>query len=185
MKTVVITAVLASYYLTCPRRMWLFYHHVRMEHNSELVYAGKMVDEYSYARRGKRSRQLELRAQLDAHTDLLGVIDYFDPNSCTIHEIKKSDRKEEAHIAQVRFYQLLFKENGMGDVRALIEYPLLRSTTEVPPLDAITEARLRTDLHAIARLLREEHCPPLLRERLCRQCAYYEYCYVDEPEINT
>ncbi|GIV39351.1 MAG: CRISPR-associated protein Cas4 [Patescibacteria group bacterium] len=182
MPPITITAVLMSYYLTCPRRMWLFHHHIRMEHNSDLVYAGKLVDEHSYGRRSTRDRQLELRAQLCPGVQLLGVLDYLDTDSRTIHETKKSDRKEEAHIAQLRFYQLLLKENGMEGCRGIIEYPLLRSTTEVPPLDAATEARLRQELHAIVQILRDAQCPPLQRSPLCRQCAYYDYCYIDETE---
>jgi len=177
-----LTATHINYYYLCRRKLWLFHHGIHMEHNSDLVHAGKLVEEYSYARRSERNRQLALRAHLDAHTQLLGVIDYFDPEARLIHETKKSDRKEEAHIAQMRFYQLLLKENGIEDCRGIIEYPLLRSSTQVPPLDATTEAQLRQELHTMAQMLRHEQCPPLLQTRWCRQCAYYDYCYIDEAE---
>ncbi|RMG34307.1 MAG: Dna2/Cas4 domain-containing protein [Methanobacteriota archaeon] len=181
--SIIIAAVHIAYYMACPRRMWLFHYHIRMEHSSDLVYTGKIIEENSYQQRSEQNRQLELRARFDTGTELVGIIDYFDPVSRIIYETKKSYKKEEAHIAQVRFYQLLLKENGLEDVRAVIEYPLLRKSVKVPSLDIVAESRLREDLRTIIRLLRCGRCPQLLRDNLCRQCAYFEYCYAGEEEI--
>ncbi len=38
------------YYFVCKRKLWYFKNDVNMEHNSELVGIGKLIDEDSYGR---------------------------------------------------------------------------------------------------------------------------------------
>ena len=84
-----------NYYLICQRKLWLFANGIQMETTSDLVYEGKLLHETSYPRRAEKYQEIELD----------GVkIDYYDPRNKVIHEIKKSDKHEEAHEWQVKYY---------------------------------------------------------------------------------
>src|SRR5690606_4768609 len=117
-----ITATHIAYYQICHRKVWLFHHGIQMEHNSELVEEGRLIDEHSYPQRAVKWQQLELP----------GIkIDYFDPRTGTIREVKKSNKKEEAHIAQVKFYLYTLQQYEIPAQTAILEYPKLRKTEKV------------------------------------------------------
>lgn len=48
-----ITGVMVYYYFVCKRKLWLFGNDLDMEHTSELVGIGKLIDETSYSREKK------------------------------------------------------------------------------------------------------------------------------------
>jgi len=65
-----------------------------MEHTSDLVYEGKLIHETSYPQRSERYEELEID----------GIkIDFYDARNKVIHEIKKSDKIEEAHEWQLKY----------------------------------------------------------------------------------
>lgn len=43
-----ITGTHFNYYQICHRKLWLFANGINMEHNSHLVYEGKLIHEESY-----------------------------------------------------------------------------------------------------------------------------------------
>ncbi len=43
-----VTGTEFNYYLLCKRKLWLFSHDVEMEHTSDNVLLGKLIDEESY-----------------------------------------------------------------------------------------------------------------------------------------
>lgn len=46
-----VTGLMVYYYHVCKRKLWYFAHDLNMEHNSEIVGMGKLLDETSYIRR--------------------------------------------------------------------------------------------------------------------------------------
>ena len=76
-----------NYYFVCKRKLWLFAHDISMEHTSDAVLVGKLVDESSYQREEKA---------IDIEDSI--VIDWIDERSGILHEVKKSDKMEEAHV---------------------------------------------------------------------------------------
>ena len=84
-----ITGTHFNYYLICHRKLWLFANGVNMEQTSDVVYQGKLIHENSYKQRSERFKEIAIE----------GIqIDYFDSKNNVVHEIKKSDKKEEAHL---------------------------------------------------------------------------------------
>ena len=141
-----------------------------MEHTSDLVYEGKMLHETSYPQRPERYEELEVD----------GVkIDFYDARNKVIHEIKKSDKIEEAHEWQVKYYIFVLERNGVGGVTGLLEYPSMRQTNPVVLTDG-DRKRLVEIEEEIHRVVEKEECPPVIRTKICKQCSYYEFCYVDE-----
>ena len=122
-----ITGTHFNYYQVCKRKLWLFANGINMESTSDLVYDGKLIHETSYPQRSERYEEVEID----------GIkIDYYDARNKVIHEIKRSDKVEEAHVWQVKYYIYVLERNGLKEVSGLLEYPTLRQTTKVELTDA-------------------------------------------------
>jgi CRISPR-associated exonuclease Cas4 len=167
----IITGTQFNYYLICHRKLWLFANGINMEHTSDAVYQGKLIHENSYKQRSERFKEIAID----------GIkIDYFDAKNNVVHEIKKSDKKEEAHIWQVKYYLFVLEKNGIN-ASALLEYPKLRKTQEVlitqPDREYITETQTK-----IREIIRSETCPQRIKKSKCRNCSYFDFCYAEEGE---
>ena len=103
----IITATHINYYHICNRKLWLFSNGINMEHTSDIVTEGKLIGENTYTDRAAKYTEL----QLD------GVkIDSYDARNKVVHEIKKSDKMEAAHEAQVKYYLYKLKQHGIEGV---------------------------------------------------------------------
>jgi CRISPR-associated exonuclease Cas4 len=164
------TATLVNYLHLCHRKLWLHANHIRMEHNSELVAEGKQLHEHAYPQRAERYREIILDGS---------VIDFYDPYEKVVHEMKKSDKMEHSHIAQVQFYLYLLRKNGVEGATGLIEYPKLRQTQTVQLASddvPVVEGWIRD----IERIVDSEQCPGRIAKSKCRSCSYFDFCYVEE-----
>lgn len=168
-----INATLINLYHVCPREMYLHHHGIRMEHTSDIVYEGKLIGENTYPERAAKNTQLELD----------GIkIDYYDAKTKTVHETKKSDKMEQAHEAQVRYYLYVLHRNGIEGARGVIEYPTLRHRQEIE-FDPEQDIPLVEGwLNDIEQILEREECPPVINKSICKSCSYYDYCYVGNDE---
>lgn len=88
-----------------------------MEHTSDVVAEGKLIGETSYPQRAEKYTELEIEG---------AKIDFYDAKNKIVHEVKKSDKVESAHIAQVKYYLYLLKKMGVDGAEVVIEYPKLR-----------------------------------------------------------
>lgn len=175
-----ITAVEVSYFLYCHRRLWLFHQGIRMEHTSDIVYEGKLIGETTYEDRAQKNKQVELSIPLGGGWMATAKIDFYDAKGKVVHETKKSDKMEQAHIAQVKFYLYLLERSGVSGARGIIEYPKLRERTELAfsPEDS---REVEQWIGNIQQILESDTCPPVLNKPMCKQCSYFEFCYSDEP----
>lgn len=176
-----INATLLNYYLICHRKLWLHAHVIRMEHTSDVVYEGKLIGEMSYPQRAERYTEVEIPGKLpaDPSISLSAKIDFYDPHLGIVHEIKKSNAKEQAHVVQVQFYLYLLRQNGIDARSGLLEYPRLRQT-ETVSLEPEDVTSLEKQIEEVNRIVRLEKCPALLPKSKCRSCSYYEFCWTDE-----
>jgi CRISPR-associated exonuclease Cas4 len=161
-----------NYYQLCHRKLWLFANGINMESISDLVYEGKLIHETSYPRRSEKYQEIEID----------GIkIDYYDARNKVVHEIKKSDKHEEAHEWQVKYYLYVLEQNGVEGASGLLEYPRLHKNTEVllttPDRKAIAE--MVTDIESI---IHGEECPPRIAKSKCRSCSYFDFCYAGEND---
>lgn len=174
-----ITATHINYYHVCHRKLWLFSNGISMEQTSDAVADGKLLHETSYLQRADRYREIELSFTLTNHISLNGKIDFYDVKNKLIHETKRSDKMETAHEWQVKFYIYLLSLNGSDGVKAILEYPRIRTTKEV----SLSEAdilHLQEAFHRIRQITTQDHCPEKINSRICKSCSYYELCYVGD-----
>lgn len=165
-----VNATLINLYHVCHRELWLHANEVRMESTSEVVKDGKLLHETAYPQRAERYREI-----------LLGnsKIDFYDTKAKVVHEIKRSNKAEMAHVAQVKYYIWLLEQHGVAGATGILEYPKLRQTqtVELTDADRLLIPQWETD---IQRIVDDAQCPPVINKPICRQCSYYEFCYVGE-----
>ncbi len=153
--------------------MWLHAQGIRMEHTSQVVAEGKLIGDTSYQSRAQKYTELQIGNI---------KIDYYDAKNKVVHEIKKSDRVEYAHLAQVKYYIYVLKEHGIEGVTAILEYPKMRQSQVVEFEEGDDELVLKW-VDEVKGLISQEKCPPLIKKSLCRTCSYFEFCYSGElPE---
>lgn len=160
-----ITGVMVYYYKVCPRKLWYFYHEIQMEQENENVLIGKILDEETYKKD-------------DKHINIDNVINIdFIRSQGVLHEIKKSKKIEEAGILQVKYYLYYLSKRGVLDIKAKIDYPLLKKTVEVE----LTEEdifEIESILQQIEEIVEKDVAPKLQKKSICKSCAYYELCFI-------
>ncbi|WP_373523559.1 CRISPR-associated protein Cas4 [Aquiflexum sp.] len=168
-----INATLINLYHVCKRQMWLHANGIRMEHNSDVVAEGKLIGETSYQARSQKYTELQI--------DNI-KIDFYDAKNKVIHEVKKSDKAEYAHIAQVKYYMYVLQQHNIDGVTAILEYPKMRQR-QVIEWEEGDEIIVKRWILEIQGLITQENCPPLEKKKICRSCSYYDFCYANEENI--
>lgn len=160
-----LTGTQINYYHVCHRKLWLFSRNIQMEHESDVVFQGKMLGDASYERRKK---EISIGSNI--------VLDSFDRQHGIIHEIKKSRAIEKAHIQQVKYYIYYLQKLGIRTC-AEIEYPLLKRKEKVE-LSEKDIKELEDALEKIKNIINSPEPPLLQKKSICRKCSYFELCYI-------
>ncbi|MFA3783395.1 CRISPR-associated protein Cas4 [Melioribacteraceae bacterium 4301-Me] len=163
------TGTQISYYFLCQRKLWLFTHQIDMEQTSDTVAMGKFISESTYER---QKHEIHIADDEDEI-----VIDFYDAKNKVIHEVKKSDKMEETHIWQVKFYIYVLEKKGIEGVTGEIDYPKLRQKINVTLKDD-DRKKLEEIRKDITKILSMETPPSTINKPFCKQCSYYELCYV-------
>jgi len=164
MPDITYTGTQINYYFVCPRKLWLFTRDIRFEDENEYVQLGKLIDENTYKRNKKQIEIGNIK------------IDFID-NRRVVHEIKKSNKIEKAHIYQLKYYIRTLKEMGVEDVTGEIDYPKLKKREKVVWEDS-DEMEFEAIFSGIRDILERETPPAVINRPYCKKCAYYEFCYV-------
>lgn len=165
-----ITGTHIAYLHVCHRKLWLFSNGIQMEHTSELVAEGKQIADSTYLDRDRKYTELAIE----------GIkIDFYDARNKTIHEVKKSDRIEYVHKAQVIYYMYILYRNGIEDPHAILEYPKLRQR-EAMNWDKSMIETCMCWMDKVESVASSEHCPSLAKKTICKKCSYFELCYIGE-----
>lgn len=160
-----ITGVMVYYYFVCKRKLWFFSNNLDMEHTSELVGIGKLIDETSYDRERKHILIDEM-----INVDFL-------KDWKVIHEVKKSKKLDEAAKWQLKYYIWVLRNKGVNIEKGILDYPLLRKREEIY-LTTEEENELMEVLKDIENILNTTLPPYAINKPYCKKCAYYEFCYV-------
>lgn len=153
------------YYEVCKRKLWYFYNEIQMEDGNEAVTIGKTIDEQTYKRDKK-------------HINIDNIINIdFIRSKGILHEVKKSNKIEEASILQVKYYLYFLKKRGVDGIKGKIDYPLLKKNIEVKiTSEDINEIEII--LNNIKVIVEKDIPPKLEKKRICKSCAYYDLCYI-------
>ena len=69
------------------------------------------------------------------------------------------------------------EEKGVKNIRAEIDYPLLRKTEQII-LEKEDKEILRNVIQEIEELYKNDKIPKKIDSKICKKCAYYDLCYV-------
>ncbi|MFN3135722.1 MAG: CRISPR-associated protein Cas4 [Candidatus Kryptonium sp.] len=160
------TGVLVNYYFVCKRKLWLFAHNLNFEDESDMVKIGRLISEFSYER---KSKEIDI--------DQTIVIDWIDFKDKIVHEVKKSDKLEESHIWQVKYYIYYLETKKAFGFKGEINYPKLHKREVVELRDEDRET-LRRVLEEIKIIISSEKAPVKVKIPACKSCSYFEFCWV-------
>lgn len=160
-----ITGIMIYYYFICKKKLWYFINQINMEQNSELVAIGKILDEESY-KKEKKEILIDNTINID-----------FIKNGAVLHEVKKTKSIEEAGIWQIKYYMYYLEKKQVENIKAKIDYPLLKETKEII-LSDIDRKVLDDVIQDIEKLINEESIPKKINSKICKKCSYYDLCYV-------
>lgn len=168
-----ITGTHFNYYQVCKRKLWLFANGINMEQVSDLVFEGKLIHEDSYPQRSANYEEIELD----------GIkVDYYDAKRKVIHEIKKSNKVEDAHEWQLKYYIYVFEQNGIEEVTGILEYPILRKTKDVI-LSGIDRKQIVEIIADIQNIISNDICPSLQKKEFARIAVILNFV-IQEKKIN-
>ena len=159
-----------AYLHLCHRKLWLHsngFHFENATSNSN-VEEGKMLSETSFTHRPAKWKELDLEYV---------KIDHYDPRLNQIREVKKSNKLEHIHIAQVKYYIYVLERRGIQGVTGLIEYPKQRKTTRVT-LTTADRSEIELWIKEISHIVSLDSCPEVIQKPYCKKCACYDFCYV-------
>lgn len=160
-----ITGTMFYYYFVCRRKLWCFYNNIALENESETVLLGKLIDESAYGREHKH-------IMIDETVNVDFIKDWK-----VLHEIKKSKSIEEASIWQVKYYLYFLNQRGIQIEKGILDYPKIKKREEIFLLEGDTE-KIEEIMTSIEGIVSQEKMPPPIDSKICKSCAYYEYCYV-------
>ncbi|UII33150.1 CRISPR-associated protein Cas4 [Fulvivirga ulvae] len=164
-----ITATHINYYHICHRKLWLFSQGIQMEHTSSVVDEGNLIHETSYPQRAAKFTELELAG---------AKIDFYDEKNRVVHEIKKSNKVEEAHEWQVKYYLLLLLRAGIEGATGILEYPKLKKITHVELFEDDILKLEEAEKH-IEEIVKDDMVPKRINKSFCKKCSYFDLCWVE------
>lgn len=154
-----------NYYFVCKTKLWLFSHNIQMEQESDNVKLGKTLHENSYKK--------ENEVLID---NLINVDFIKNKNPIEIHEVKKTQSMKKSHEFQLLYYiYYLKKEKGLKNIVGYLNYPTNRKTIKIE-LTEDKEKELENILNDINKII-ESAIPQPKKSRICRKCAYFEFCF--------
>lgn len=159
-----VTGTEINYLFVCTRKLWLFHHHLEMEHNSEYVELGALLHDESFEREKK-----------DILIDNMIKIDFIDKDGI-LHDVKSSQLMEKAHTMQIIYYLYILKQKGLPNRIGEINYPRQRRKTTV----ILNDENEKEVINAIEKVNQITSLPvPPNAEfvKLCKPCSYAELCW--------
>lgn len=160
-----ISGTMFYYYFVCKRKLWFFSNGIQLEEDNEDVILGKLIDENSYSK--------ELKHILIDNTVNIDFIKDWK----ILHEVKKQKSIEEAGIWQLKYYLYFLKIRGINIEKGILDYPKLKKREEVF-LSEDDEKKIKEILSKIEKITVMEKPPELEKLKICKKCAYFEYCYI-------
>ena len=163
-----ITGTIINYYFHCKRQCYLFANRVNLEDNSEDVRIGRVLHEI----RAKDNKDSEIKYENI-------VLDKV--SSKYIEEYKKSDSDTEAARMQLIFYLKQLQDKGIIKDGKLIYDEKNKKDgkkTEIIRLNNDNINKLNRCIEDIENLVNQEKVPEVIKDKKCKRCAYYDYCYL-------
>lgn len=164
-----VSGMLISYVPICHRKVWLAGHAIEPYCEHELLALGRLLQETAYQRQRKELSLPGMKVDLILSRG---------GDALLVGEVKRSPRMQHVQRLQLGYYLLRLREAGVT-VRGELRYSEQRIVEPVE-LTPELEAAVRSAVREIEELLGQPVPPPARRIPACANCAYYEFCWVEE-----
>lgn len=154
-----------NYYLYCKRKLWINLNKIEEEHTSGLVEMGTVFNEFTYKK--------ETNKEIPIFSSKLDKVDF---NKKIIYETKSSNKLDETHVMQLKWY--IYQANMISEGWVgVLRYPKIRQKFDVilSEGDKIELDRITSDIIEIKKL---EKSPEYKKEKKCKQCSYFDFCHI-------
>lgn len=74
-----------------------------------------------------------------------------------------------------------FEQHGIDGVKGILEYPLLREIKEVILTD-VDRDDIQVISKDIIKIISQDVCPSKAKKGICKNCSYFDFCYINELE---
>lgn len=159
-----VTGTQVNYYFICKTKLWFFSHNITMEREHDNVKAGKLLHREHFKRDDREVRIGPIALDIVRKGDKL-----------EIREIKKSKKMEDAHVYQTLYYLYILNNYGI-DARAVLSFPESKENIELE-LDEHRKKELENILNEIDEIAQLPEPPKPQYRKMCRKCAYFEFCF--------
>ena len=126
---------------------------------------GKIIDEATY-KREKKGVLIDNTINID-----------FINNGAVLHEVKKTKSIEEAGIWQLKYYMYYLEQKGIKNIKAEIDFPLIRETKKVI-LEDDDRNILNNVVKNIENIVKQDKPSKTIDSKICKKCSYFDLCYV-------
>lgn len=163
-----ITGTMVAYYYICHRKLWLFAKGMNFENvsgNADVI-KGKVLHEQRFQRESSKEIGFD-----SVKIDFLRFGD-----EVYVHEIKKSNKFEEAHKWQVKYYIYTLQQQGINCNSGMIHYPSSMRKVDVD-MDEADRVLIAAALKDLNEVLAKPNPPNKLTKKMCSRCAYFDFCF--------
>lgn len=162
-----ITGTLIWYYFICQREVWLMAHQIIPDQNNDLIILGRIIAENSYDREKKEVR---------FENFVVDIISKENRN-LIIAEVKKSSKYLQSAIMQLKFYLWQLSKYGIDNVLGQLRIPREKKVIEIS-LNETDRREIENIVKEIENIIKKEKPPQVVRSKYCRNCGYYEFCWI-------
>ena len=155
------------YYFACKRELWFFYNKINFDFEDDNVLIGRIIDSESY------KKYLMENSIIDNTIS----IDRLIKDKNVIVEVKKSKRLSEIYKWQLLYYLYYMKVNYNINLIGKIYYEEERDY-EIVVLTEDKEKEIKKAIEEIKKIVRLEKPPKEKKKPYCKNCAYYNLCWV-------
>ncbi|XRO75674.1 CRISPR-associated protein Cas4 [Methanocaldococcus sp. 28A] len=164
-KELLIRGIEINYLYICKTKLWYFVKGITMEQESDFVDLGKFLHEKCYFGEEKEVQIGSIKIDFIKKHDIV-----------EIHEVKKGKSMEKAHIMQALYY--IFYLNNLGiKCKAILHYPKLKEIKDIE-LKEDNKEKIIKSIKEIERIKLLKEPPTPIYQKICKNCAYYELCFI-------
>ena len=158
-----VNGIKVNYYAVCRRKLWLFSHFVRMEHDWEMVERGRLLHESSYEHLPRKEVLLDDLVRID-------IVE-----GGKVLEVKHSRKMRMAARLQLLYYLYYLKEKGI-DMVGELRFPRERRVERV--VLGEEDGRMIEEVLREISVIESLPKPPKANfSPICRKCSYGEFCW--------
>lgn len=142
-------------------------HQIIPDQYDDLILLGKIIAENSYYREKK---------EVKFENFAIDVISTKNKN-LVVAEIKKSSKYLQSATMQLKFYLWQLTKYGISNISGELRIPKEKKTIEVN-LTEEDKKDIEYIIKEIEDIIKKEKPPQVVKNKYCKSCGYYEFCWV-------